>query len=89
MAADAGRVERRGPKRGWPGMHRTAGAMSGLDWAIAGNALVVRLLYSYMARGTAMEKRVWSYGAVSGRIARDAGIGNYSRSAAANFAGTG
>jgi hypothetical protein len=26
-----------------------------------GKCLVLRLLYSYMARGTAMKKRVWSY----------------------------
>lgn len=66
---------------GWRSVSGQAPHCAGLT-GDRGKCLVLRLLYSYMARGTAMKKRVWSY--VSGS-APAPGEGSCSRSLAANF----
>jgi hypothetical protein len=58
------RAGRQGHERGRSGRaesERQGASLSGLDWAIAGKCLVLRLLYSHRARGTTIKKSAWSY----------------------------
>ena len=94
------RAEWHGRRKGARGASRTAGTSGDpIGWSVSGQVphcagltgdrgkcLVLRLLYSYMARGTAMKKRVWS--CASGPAPAPGEV-SCPRSLAANFTGTG